>query len=282
MRRRTGRCVVMDIAQVLAGCFYVAIGLCGIGLLDKVVRLMMVSWPRHSQGATELVDAPLPPSFWTIGKKLLLGPSVNFHYRTSRVWTLGCAFYHIAIILTVAGYVVSTAIMLGSIASGVPIPDFHGQMQGETSPAISNILEKNFGNAEPFPSQFLFGSFAPYFQAIAWIDLPLAVIGNGCLLYAILRQRADNVRYHLVDGLNALRLEGRFFGQRLGVRLLILSIILTEFIGRTGWIPDIAYYHAVLALILVAALPYTYLSHILLIPLVAWSAIRRHRRNAIA
>jgi len=182
----------------------------------------------------------------------------------------------------VTSYVISAAILLNKVAAGVPIPDFHRPMYGESSLAISNILAFIFGNAEEFPSRFLFGSLATYFQAIAWIDLPLAVIGNGFLLYTVLRRQVGTIHHRLDNAMIDRQLHGQFSGQRLIVRLLILSIILAEFIGRLGWMPDIAYYHAILALSLVAALPYTYLLHIPLSPLVAWLAIWRQRRNAIA
>jgi hypothetical protein len=272
----------MNIDQLLTYGFYGAFGLCGIGLVDQFVRLMMVSWPRNIQAAIELVDAPPAPSLWIITKRLLLGPARHFHYKAIPIWTLGCTFYHVAILLTVASYVLSAAILLSKIATGVPLPDFHRPLHGEASLAAANILAFIFGNAEEFPSRFLFGSFAPCFQAVAWIDLPLAVIGNGFLLYTVLRRQIGTIRSRLDEAMIHRQLRGHFSGQRLLVRLLILSIILAEFIGRLGWMPNIAYYHALLALILVAAIPYTYLRHIPLSPLVAWLAIWRQRRNAIA
>ncbi|SEM14539.1 hypothetical protein SAMN04489760_10562 [Syntrophus gentianae] len=272
----------MNVELLLTCYFYTAMGLCGFGLLDRFVRLIMVGLPRHTRAAIELVDAPSPPSFGTIAKRLLLGPALHFHYKANRIWTLGCTLYHLAILLTVTGYVVATGILLSKIAGGVAIPDFHRPMPGGNSLAISNLLAFIFGNAEKFPSQFLFGSWAAFFQAIAWFDLPLAVMGNGCLLYTVLRRQVGSIRHRLDDAMIEKQLRGQFSGQRLFVRLMIFSIILAEFIGRMGWMPNIAYYHAVLALSLIAALPFTYLVHIPLSPLAAWLAIWRRRRNAIA
>jgi hypothetical protein len=66
------------------------------------------------------------------------------------------------------------------------------------------------------------------------------------------------------------------------VRLIILAIIWTEFAGRFGWLPYAASWHALLATMLIAAAPFTYLSHAPLAPLAIWGAVQRRRRHAFA
>jgi hypothetical protein len=201
---------------------------------------------------------------------------------SSRAWTCGYLFYHLAIILVVAGYTASAAIILHNIASGIPIPDFHPQLPEVAAHSTANILAFIFGNAEPYASKYLFGSFSPWFQHIAWFDFPLAIVGNACLLHTVLRRRVGAVRNDLDSAVRGIRLRGEFSGQHLLIRVIILSIILLEFMGRLSIGPVVAYYHAFLGLTLIAIFPYTYLVHIPLAPVVAWLAFQRRQRNAIA
>jgi hypothetical protein len=272
----------MTISEFLHYYFFIAIGLCMIGLLDKILRLTALERNEDSKSSMKLIDAPRPQSFLSIVKNLLLGPGRNFHYRASHIWTWGYVCYHLAIFIVVTGYIAAAAILLFKKASGVPIPDFYPQLSAVTDQRIANGLAFIFGNAEPSASQFLFGSFSPWFQGLALADLPLAVVGNACLLSTVLRRRIGAVHHDIDDAVRHLRLKGQFSGQHLMVRAIIFTIILMVFICRMEWIPTITYYHAVLALTLIALFPFTYLAHIPLAPLVVWSAFRRRRRNAIA
>ena len=272
----------MNITLFLTYFFYVAASICGIGLLDKLFQLVVVKSSRHTPAAIKTIDAPSPPSFKTIAHNMVLGPGKHFHHKANLVWTIGYTFYHIAIFTLFTSYAISTVILLRKITLGIPIPDFQQPASIATNLSISNILAYIFGNAEPFPSHFLFGKFAPFFHLTAWIDLPFALIGNGCLLYTVLRKRIGAIRFDIDEAMQNTRIKGMFSGQHLMVRIIILSIILSEFIGRLGWIPTIAFYHSILALSLIAILPFTYLVHIPLAPLVLWLGFHRQRHNAIA
>jgi hypothetical protein len=258
------------------------ISACGLGLMVKLVRLLRLGWPRHIPASLTLIGAPAPLPWFIALRRMLLSPSRHFHRFSSRVWTTGYAFYHSAILMVVGGYAVSSIIIICMLVMHAPILDFtsHALIAGPTG--IANVLVLIFGNAEQLPSSFLFGSWAPWFRALAWCELPLAVTGNVCLLSALFQRRLGAVRHDLDPAVQNLRLRGVFSGQHLLVRSTIFSIILLEFIGRFDWIPGIAYGHAALGMLLIALFPFTYLAHIPLAPLALGLAILRRRRHAIA
>jgi hypothetical protein len=194
----------------------------------------------------------------------------------------GYALYHLALFLVIAGYTISAIVLALKVASGVTIPDFHRHIPTEESLSIANLLAFIFGNAEAFPSCFIFGSFAFFFQTVAWVELPLAIIGNICLLYTVLMKRVGSVSRDIDAAACGMRIRGAFSIQHLAVRLAVFCLIATEYIGRMGWITNIVYFHTILALSLLAAFPYTYLVHIPFAPIAIWLAINRARRNAVA
>lgn len=259
-----------------------ALGGCGLGLLFKLIRLLLLGWPRHVPPARVLRDAPEPLPWFTAFRKMLFSPLRHFHRRSSRSWTVGYALYHGAIFMVVGGYAVSALIIALRWGAHAPILDYATGVATAGPTTLANVLALIFGNAEQLPSSFLFGSWAPWFRTMAWCELPLAVAGNACLLYTLLHGRLGAVRHALDPAVKNLRLRGAFSGQHLLVRSIVFGIIVLEFIGRFNWVPGIAYAHAWLGLALVALFPFTYLAHIPLAPLALGLAILRRRRHAVA
>ena len=95
------------------------------------------------------------------------------------------------------------------------------------------------------------------------------------------RARVGAIRRGLDSVSTQVRHAGRFSGQRLLVRVTILSIIALEFIGRFDGYKFAARYHAAVAFTLIALVPVTYLTHIPLAPVVMWQAITRRRHNRV-
>jgi hypothetical protein len=264
------------------GFFYGAVGICAIGLGLKTLRLLRLARGPHRPSAIQTIDAPAGLSFGQAAWFFFTLPARRFHRQASRSWTYGYIFYHLAIFMVVAGYAASSLILGWDMLTGQAIPNFTTGLSGPGNWLPSNVMALIFGNAEVFPSTFLFGSYAPMFRAFAACELPLAVIGNLCLLLTVLRRANGSVRHDLDPAAQNLRLTGAFSGQHLLVRLLIFSIIAMEFAGRFGWIPGIAYYHALFGMTLIALLPFTYLAHIPLASLAVWLAVQRRHRNAVA
>lgn len=251
-----------------------------VGLGSQGLRLLGVG-ERKVRAARTLIDRAEPKTWRAAAWEFLTGPARAYHVRSSRLWTCGYACYHAAIFMVVTGYAFSLARLVQAFFFGT-IPEFDTGLPGPQSHSIANGLAFVFGNAEQFPSTFLFGRFAPWFRGLTACELPLAVTGNACLLYAALRKDTGAIRRDLDPAAGGLRLDGIFSGQHLLVRLIILAIIAMEFAGRFAWLPGVAYAHAFLGLTLIGLVPFTYLRHIPLAPLAVWQAVRRRRWRTIA
>jgi hypothetical protein len=155
----------------------------------KLIRLLRFGWPCHIAAAHTIIDAPEPLPWLTAFRRMLLSPPRHFHLRSSQGWTVGYCFYHSAILMVVSGYAVSCFIVLAKLAAHAPILDFASGALVAKHTTVSNILAIIFGNAEKLPSIFLFGSWAPWFRTLGWCELPLAIIGNVCLLYTLFHRR---------------------------------------------------------------------------------------------
>lgn len=261
---------------------YFATGLCLLGLSDKFIGLLYYKWPVYADSSVRLIGAPRKKSFGFIAKKILYNPASHFHYKSSRLWTFGYITYHSAILLVVGSYLFSVIVIFQNKFHGLPLPDFLKHVTSGSGYSISNVAVFIFGNAEPFASRFLYGDYSWIFNAIAWIDLPLALTGNLSLLYVVISRRSGATCHDLDHAACDLRIKGVFSGQRLVIRIIILSIIITEFLGRFESISYIAYFHAFLGFSLIAVFPFTYLVHVPFIPFIECFAFIRRRRNAIA
>lgn len=271
----------MSIAAALNWFAWVAVAACLAGFLP-MLRLLFVRWPSPDPTSVGLVGAARPRPLGESLLKVLWVPLRAFHQRSSRLWTTGYAAYHIAIVLVCIGYAVSSVLILVRWSMGQAIPDFFSGLPSARSTSTANLLALVFGNAEPLASRFLFGAAAPVFRALCLVELPCALVGNACLLWSAFTRRGGALRHDIDDAARGVRLPGRFSVQRMAIRLTILALILMEVAGRTGRVPTIAYYHALLGMGLVAVLPYTYLAHVPWSVLAVLLATRRRRRNAIA
>ena len=255
--------------------------LCVTGFLLKLPGFALTGRSGYITPAISTVDSPVPVSPIRAASAVIIRPARHFHRRTSRAWTTGYVMYHAAIFLVVTGYAASAAVIAVRLLSGHPVMDYvSGALSTDSSPA--NTLALIFGNAETGPSSFLFGQWSPVFRALTLCELPLAITGNACLLFTVIKSRMGAVRHDLDAASGDIRISGSFSGQHLAVRLVILSIITMEFIGRTGLVPGIVYAHAALAFTLIGMFPFSYLSHIVLAPLALYFAVSRRRRNEVA
>lgn len=239
---------------------------------------------RHSQSivaSKSLISAPPPQSLRAACSATFTRPWTTFHRKTDRLWAVGYACYHWAIAMLVIGYVTSLVIVVANIAHGHVIPDYFTQDPNVTNTSMGNLITWIFGNADKSASQFLFGRFATTFRAVAWLELPLALVGNTCLLAVVIRARVGAIRRGLDSASTQVRHAGRFSGQHLLVRITILTIIALEFVGRFDGYKSAARYHGAVAFTLIALVPLTYLTHIPLAPVVIWQAIGRRRRNRV-
>lgn len=263
-------------------CFALAVFV--LGLAYKAWRLAWIAGLRGTgcHRAKSILDAPTRSSFRQAWLAALAGPSRHFHLKTNRLWTCGYALYHAAIILVVAGYMLSALVLAGKIFSGVLVPDVATGEPSWQSLSTANLLAVIFGNGESLQAGWLFGPWAGVFQTIGWGEIGCAILGQACLLSSLLFQRMGGVRRDLDPPARHFRLPGTFSWQHLGVRVLIAAIIGMEVLGRLQTTPDSVYYHSFLGLTLLLILPFSYVVHILFVPPAVYFAFRNRRSGIIA
>lgn len=249
-------------------------------LLPAFVELLRRSWPVEDAPSALRVGAPARRPLGECMVEVLCGPVVRFHHRTSRLWTVGYVSYHLAIGLVVTGYLIAALALAAQVCLGHRLPALAGD--GVPATGLGHAVALIFANAEAVPSRFLFGSAAPVFRSLGLVELPCAVVGNACMLMSALTRRWGSVRHALDPVTRELRLPGGTSLLRIAIRLAILALIIMELIGRSGAVPAIAYAHAALGLLLVAAVPFTYLGHIPWTVVALALAVKRRRRNAVA
>jgi hypothetical protein len=254
---------------------------CVMGLIVRWSTPRVHSRARSMRPAQRLISEPKRSSFRSAWLAATVRPWATFHRRTDRLWAVGYALYHVAIVLVVLGYATALGIIALRFHQNHPLPSFLDPSPRATRLSISNLMLWVFGNADTTASRVLFGQSAPVFRAVAWLELPLALAGNTCLLVVATRARVGAIRRGIDSVSEPLRYQGRFSGQRLLVRLLILSIIALEFAGRFDSFRQAAVYHTVVAFTLIALIPVTYLTHIPLAPLALWQAVSRRRLNRV-
>lgn len=254
---------------------------CMLGLGLRWSSMWALRRSRAISASKSVISAPPPQSLRAAWTATVARPWASFHRKTDRLWAFGYLCYHVAIVLLVTGYVASLCIIVIDISGGRVIPDYFTQAPRVANTSIGNLMTWVFGNAEMKTSTFLFGAFAPAFRAMAWLELPLALVGNACLLAVVLRARVGAIRRGINSASARVRHAGRFSGQRLLVRLVILSIISLEFIGRFDGYQQAASLHTLVAFTLIALVPVTYLTHIPLVPIVLWQAVMRRRLNRV-
>lgn len=226
--------------------------------------------------------AASPISLREAFKEVVVGPVRNFAFRANRGWSHGYMFYHIAIITEATGYSLAALILFGHILLGHAIPDVGEHVAASTNYSPANLLAIVFGNGEHLQADFLFGPLAPVFVGVTWIAVLFAVAGNINMLLTAIRERNGAVLGDIDPAAKGVRIKGSMRWDRLAVRLIIFTIIWTEFLARLELIPGIVYLHALLGLTLLTLLPFTYLFHMVYNFLAIFYATRRRMARTIA
>ncbi len=256
-------------------------GWCLGGLWLRWASLHEVRRNRWISANTSPISAPPPQSLLTACRATFTRPWASFHRRSDRIWALGYVSYHAAIALVITGYVASLFSLSLDALRGRVIPDYFTHAPNLTNNSVGNLMAWVFGNADTSASEFLFGRGAIAFRTMAWIELPLAMAGNACLLAVVLSARVGAIQRGIDPVSARVRHAGRFSAQHLIVRLIILSIICLEFIGRFDGYQCAASLHTIMAFTLVGLVPMTYLTHIPLAPFALWQALTRRRLNRV-
>lgn len=226
--------------------------------------------PPESRGAVE--------SF--VG--VLWGPIKNYYLQANSRWAWGFVLYHIAIITVTTGYIISAFILASRVIQGDPIPNVATGAAESQAYNLTNFLAIIFGNAEPVVAEFLFGGWADAFIAITWVDVGIALLGNLSLMVTVLGRRTGAVLADLESATAGIRTSGTFQWDSFLIRATIFLIIWMEVLGRLNVAHDVVYYHAILGVTLIMLTPFTYLRHILFIPITLYYATKRRMNRTVA
>jgi nitrate reductase gamma subunit len=241
--------------------------------------VLKVRGPERNPGAA---GAPRPETWARALVAFLANPWRSYHAPHNPLWVQGAVCYHAGILLIVAGYVLSLAVLGARLYLHQAVPDLALGVPTPSSHLPVNLLALVFGNAEKIPSRFLFGSWAPAFVAVSWVELACAVYGNAFLLASLFRRGQGAVAAPRDPILGNLRIPGRFSREHALVRSVIFLIILFELLSRLEWTPFFVYGHTVLGLVFLCLLPNTYLRHIFYMPLALRLAVRKRRAAVVA
>lgn len=254
---------------------------CAMGLGVRLLRL----WKAARQGSPPQNPQPRPTprlGRWVALTRTLWGPWTRFCARANPIWSVGCIAYHLAIATVVLGYGISLALLMLRIAQGCTLPDV---LSGQPVPSAwhpANLAALVFGNSEPAAGRFLFGAGHRAFVLATHVEVALALTGNSCLLFSLLRRRMGAVLHDLDPAARGVRQPGRFSLGHFLVRGLIFLIVQTELIARLHPFPGIVTVHVALAMTFLGVLPYSYLAHIFYSPLAVWLGYRRRREGVTA
>ncbi|HNY30772.1 MAG TPA: hypothetical protein PKO15_07790 [Fibrobacteria bacterium] len=240
------------------------------GILSQLWTFLRARSIRRIDAAVSLHDAPVSLGGFHRMRELLSGSWKRYHFRSSRAWSLGCLCYHGAILL-----VVGTC--ASAILAMILFPEARPPEAGIAAAAIRVV-----GCASPEASANIFGSLAPWIQILPLVELPLALTGNALLLFAFVRGHHGRIGRGLDGATAGISIRGRRKFPQLVVRLTILAIIATEFLGRDGTRPWAVSLHVLLALWLAGIFPFTHLRHVLWSLPAMWFAWQRRSRRAIA
>jgi len=209
------------------------------------VRRYLIYWRKSPRGFPAIATLDRSPlRSWT--HTLLTfwaAPTRNFHRHHRLGWTCGYLCYHVAIVTLVLSY----------IASGVLYA-----MQGGVWD-VATFLRFVIGYAEPMHANFLFGSWSPWIIGFTWGDVLLAATGNILLWW-----------------------NGKLGPQKVLVRSLITIIIWSEILGRLGYVPGMLEVHILAACALAFLLPWLYINHVIFLPFVLLSGLRKRRYRVYA
>ncbi|NJP07850.1 MAG: hypothetical protein HC837_20635 [Chloroflexaceae bacterium] len=258
-------------------------------LLGMSLRLgrwcMAVIRPHRSRGITRQFESGPPAqriSWLAALKMVLVNPMTHFSGRANATWSRGYVLYHMAIVTEVIGYSLAGCLVLFHVLMHHPVPDVATHTAESYNYSASNLLAIIFGNGEHLQSAFLFGPLAPIFVSVTWVAVLCAVAGNMHLLYTAIRKRNGAILAGIDPAAAHVRTRGWLMWDRIGVRLIIFSIIWTELFARLEVFEGIVFVHAFLGLVLLTLLPFTYLFHIVYNFLAIFYATLRRKHRAIA
>lgn len=254
---------------------------CALGTGARLLRL----WRAARQSPPPCSPQPRPtprPGRLIALAQTLWGPWPRFCARANPVWSLGCLAYHLAIATVVLGYGTSLALLIVRMAQGCSLPDALSGQLGPHAWHPANLAAFVFGNSEPAAGRFLFGAGHRAFVLATHGEVALALTGNACLLFSLLKRRMGAVLHDLDPAARGIRRSGRLSLEHLLVRGLIFLIVQTELVARLHAFPGIVYIHVALAMTFLAVLPYSYLAHILYAPLALGLGYRRRRAGVTA
>lgn len=262
----------------------VALTVFALGTGYKVARhLYLIATRRRPMGPTpSALDAPEPMPWGEALKRAVFYPILRFPRRSNKLWTLGFTLYHVGIIMTTAGYLVSMIILAVHLLLGHPIPDVARGLAESHNTSVPNLVAIIFGNAEPLVARFLFGPLAGAFVAITWVDVLSAFTGNLLMLVVRARRLSGAITAPLDPYTESVRRPGRRrFGQ-VAVTLVITGIIWTEILARLQLVEHIVLVHSVFGLTLLLVLPFSYLWHMFYIWVAMFYMAARWRRHQVA
>ena len=173
-------------------------------------------------------------------------------------WGTSATTWHLLSVIAV--YAVCAVAVLVRSTQGTPLVFVGGPSTGGLGRAVFLI----FGNGDPAVGKYLFGRCSHVFSGFGWCELGLAMTGNVALFVGWFTQTPRRKPSHLF------------------VRGLIFAIIQTEWLGRLQLVSWATGFHTFLGLTLVLVVPYSYLAHLYLVPLVFASAWRRYRLGSTA
>lgn len=261
-----------------------ALAIAAAGVLYKVLMHLVRTMTRHYRRPrrTPAPDAPRPLGFLEAASRVLAFPTRRFSLHANPVFVLGAVFYHLGIITISAGYAVSVALLGHHLLRGDPVPDLATGVAQSSNHAPSNLLAIIFGNAEPLPSAFLFGSLAPAFVLVTWVVVGSALLGNTLLLYTHLRGRGGAILRDIDPAAKGLRVKGMYKASHLAVTAGVYVIIWTEILARLEVFQGMVYLHAILGTTLILVFPYTYLFHMFYSAVGIYYSARRYQQRYIA
>ena len=259
----------------------IAGAVCAVGMGGRLLRLWRTARQSPPRFRPEARPVPRPGRLPTLARTLW-GPWPRFCGRANPVWSIGCAAYHLAITTVVLGYGLSLVLLVVRIGQGRSLPDALSGQLGAHAWYPANLAALVVGNSEPAAGRFLFGAGHRAFVMVTHAEVAFALAGNLCLLVSLLRRRMGAVLGDLDPAARDIRHPGRFSIEHFLVRGLIFLIVQSELAARLAWWPGGVTLHVALAMTFLAALPYSYLAHILYSPLAVGLAYRRRRDGVTA
>ncbi len=253
------------------------------GFAHKVgMHVVRLSRPPTPGLAINLLDAPPKLGWLAAAWDVLSFPVTRFNVRANPVLVWGVVFYHMGIITIITGYALSTLLVCGYLAFGLPIPDVSTGIPVSYNISYSNVFAIIFGNGEPLQSMFLFGPLAGAFRLVTWLAVLSALFGNSLILITHILGRGGAIVGDIDKAAKKIRIKGMFTASHLVITLVVYTIIWTEILSRIDAVHGIVYLHSVIGVTLILMMPYTYLFHMMYFPVSIFYAARRRRERCIA